>query len=162
METAPQQIGTTRLEAEKRMTPRSSHYTPRRGLSIPAITALDENGRVIEAEQRNLFRYLTQGGLGADIIFAAGTTGEWNRISNIERQRWVWIATDEVARINQELVKRERQPVEAWVGVTAPTRVETLANLDCALDAGADAAVIAPLSIADLGDLLSFFQREVS
>src|SRR5262249_31817279 len=100
--------------------------------------------------------------LGADIIFAAGTTGEWNRISNIERQRLVWIATDEGARINQELVKRERQPVEAWVGGTAPARVETVANLDCALDAGADAAVIAPLSIADLGDLLSFFQREVS
>ena len=162
METASQQIGTAKDEAEKRVAPRLSHYTPRRGLSIPAITVLDENGRVIEDQQRNVFRYLAQDGLGADIIFAAGTTGEWNRISNIERQRLIWVATDEVAQINQELVNRRRQTVEAWVGVTATTRSETLANLDCALDAGADAAVIAPLSISDLGDLVSFVQREVS
>src|SRR5713101_8627566 len=122
MEAASQQIGTTNDEAEKRVAPRSSYCTPRRGLSIPAITVLDENERVIEDQQRNVFRYLAQDGLGADIIFAAGTTGEWNRVSNIERQRLIWIATDEVTRINKELVNRQRQTVEAWVGVTAATR----------------------------------------
>lgn len=162
METASQQIGTTTLQTEKRLASSSFHYKPRRGLSIPAITVLDEKSRVIEDEQRNVFRYLAQHGLGADILFAAGTTGEWNRISNTERQRLIRFETDEVARINQELAKRERQSIEAWVGVTATTRGETLANLDCALDARADAAVIAPLSIANLGDLVSFFQREVS
>jgi len=55
-----------------------------------------------------------------------GTTGEWNRISNEERQRLIWIETDEVARINQEVSNYERQPVEAWVGVTAPTRLKRL------------------------------------
>jgi hypothetical protein len=105
-------------------------YQTRRGLSIPAITVLDAAGRVIEEEQRRVFRYLAQGGYGADILFGVGTTGEWNRISNHERQRLIWIETDEVTRINQEASKRELRPVEAWVGVTAATRAETLANLE--------------------------------
>jgi dihydrodipicolinate synthase/N-acetylneuraminate lyase len=137
-------------------------YRPRRGLSIPSITVLDDRGRVIEDEQRRVFRYLAQEGLGADIIFGAGTTGEWNRISNIERQRVIHAETDEVARINNKVVGNERQPIEAWVGVTAPTRAETLANLECALEARADAAVIAPLSIKDCNDVVAFFQSEIS
>jgi len=138
------------------------HYKPRRGLSIPSITVLDELGRVIESEQRRVFRFLAQEGLGADIIFGVGTTGEWNRISNIERQRVIRIETDEVARINNAVSRHERQPIEAWAGVTAPTRAETLANLDCALESRADAAVVAPLSIQDCGDVVGFFQRDVS
>src|SRR6266850_1603581 len=84
-------------------------YQPRRGLSIPAITVLDSSGHVIEEEQRSVFRYLAQQGRGADILFGVGTTGEWNRISNSERQRLIWIETDEVARINQEISTREAQ-----------------------------------------------------
>ncbi|HEY7913105.1 MAG TPA: dihydrodipicolinate synthase family protein [Blastocatellia bacterium] len=137
-------------------------YEPRRGLSIPSITVLDETGRVIEEEQRRLFRYLTQQGAGADIIFGCGTTGEWNRISNSERQRLIGIEADEVAAINREMGPRAGMPVEAWAGVTAPTRAETLSNLRCALDSRADAAVVAPLSIKDLGEIISFFQRDVS
>ena len=138
-----------------------SGYRPRHGLSIPTITVLDENDRVIEDDQRRLFRYLIQEGKGADIIFGVGTTGEWNRIANAERQRLIWIEIDEVARINRSRL-REAQQVEAWVGLTGSTRLETLDNLKCALDAKADAAVIAPLSIVDLSDIISFFQREVS
>jgi len=137
-------------------------YQPRRGLSIPSITVVDDRGRVIESEQRRVFRYLAQEGLGADIIFGVGTTGEWNRISNTERQRVIQIETDEVVRINKSSLRREHLPIEAWAGVTAPTRAETLANLECAIDAGADASVIAPLSIQDCGDVVGFFQREVS
>ena len=137
-------------------------YHPRRGLSIPAVTVLDETGRVIEEDQRRVFRHLVQQGKGADILFGAGTTGEWNRISNLERQRVIWIETDEVARINRELSQHEIEPVEAWVGVTGSTRADTLANLECALEARADAAVIAPLSIRDLVDVVSFFQQSVS
>lgn len=134
-------------------------YRPRRGLSIPSVTVLDQRGRIIEDEQRNLFRFLIQQGRGADILFGVGTTGEWNRISNEERQRLIRIETDEVARINRVL---QGTPVEAWVGVTAPTAADTLSNLRCALEAGADAAVVAPLSIADIGDIIAFFQRDVS
>lgn len=137
-------------------------YLPRRGLSIPAISVLDSAGLIIEEEQRRVFRYLAQQGHGADIIFGTGTTGEWNRISNNERQRLIRIQTDEVNRISHDNSKLGLQPVESWVGVTAFTPTETLSNLECALEARADAAVIAPLSIRSLGDVVSFFQRDVS
>src|SRR5204863_10098649 len=78
-------------------------YQPRRGLSIPAISVLDSRGHIIEEEQRSVFRYLAQQGRGADILFGVGTTGEWNRISNCERQRLIWIETDEVAGINRNI-----------------------------------------------------------
>ena len=109
-----------------------------------------------------MFRYLAQQGRGADILFGGGTTGEWNRISNAERQRLIRIETEEVAGLNQKISALEIPSVEAWVGVTGDTRTETIANLECALDAQADAAVIAPLSIKDLDNVVSFFQREVS
>jgi len=137
-------------------------YAPPRGLSIPSITVLDQSGCVIESEQRDVFRFIAQAGSGADIIFGIGTTGESSRIRNTERQRLIWIETDEIARINAQVSRRGLRPIEAWVGVTAATRSETLANLECAIDAGADAVVIAPLSIRDAGDIIDFFQREVS
>ncbi|MFL6215083.1 MAG: dihydrodipicolinate synthase family protein [Blastocatellia bacterium] len=147
--------------------PSSTHatawpYAPRRGLSIPSITVLDAAGNVIEDQQRRLLRHLAQNGQGADIIFGVGTTGEWNRLTNRERQRLIHIHSDEIARINAEIGEQNKPAMEAWAGVTAPTRAETLANLECALDARADAAVIAPLSIADVSDIVEFFQRDVS
>ena len=131
-------------------------------MSIPAITVLDGDGRIIDEEQRRVFRYNAQSGFGADIIFGAGTNGEWNRISNRERQRLIWIETAEIASINREVTAAGHRSVEAWVGVTAETRRETLENVECAIEAGADAAVIAPLSIRDIGDVVSFFQRDLS
>lgn len=137
-------------------------YVPRRGLSIPSITVLDPTGNVIEDQQRRLLRHLAQSGLGADIIFGVGTTGEWNRLANHERQRLIRLQSDEISRVNADNRSPDRRPIEAWAGVTAPTRAETMENLECALDARADAAVIAPLSIRDLGDVTLFFQRDVS
>ncbi|MFP5261756.1 MAG: dihydrodipicolinate synthase family protein [Blastocatellia bacterium] len=140
----------------------AARYEPRRGLSIPAVTVLDPFGRVIEEEQRSVFRFVAQQGAGADIIFGAGTTGEWNRIANAERQRLMRIEADEIFRINEQVASRGLPPVEAWVGVTAETCGETLANLECAIEVGADAAVLAPLSIKGVGDVVTFFQRDVS
>jgi dihydrodipicolinate synthase/N-acetylneuraminate lyase len=140
----------------------AARYEPRRGLSIPAITVLDPFGRVVEEEQRRVFRFVAQQGAGADIIFGAGTTGEWNRIANAERQRLMRIEADEIFRINEQIASRGLAPVEAWVGVTAETRAETLANLECAIEVGTDAAVVAPLSIKGVGDVVTFFQRDVS
>ena len=137
-------------------------YAPRRGLSIPSVTVLDNEGRVIEEEQRRVFRFGAQQGYGADIIFGVGTNGEWNRISNGERQRLIWIETDEVRRINSEIASHGRRAIEAWVGVTGADAGEALANIECAIEAGADAAVVAPLSIRNLSDIVSFFQRGVS
>jgi len=152
-------------------------------LSIPTVTALNARNCVIEEEQRRIFRYVAQSGLGADIIFACGTTGEWNRITNPERQRLIRIEADEVARMNASHPSQQKAlatavsagpaaldaqpafrpaPVEAWAGVTGETVSDTLANLKCAIESGIDGAVIAPLSIADAGDVVSFFQRDVS
>ena len=137
-------------------------YHPRRGLSIPSITVMDSSGLVIEAEQRSVFRFNAQEGLGGDIIFGAGTNGEWNRIANSERQRLIKIQADELARINDDLARGGRTPIEAWAGVTGGSAEETIDNLKCAVEAGANAAVIAPLSIPGLGDVAEFFQRKVS
>lgn len=139
-----------------------ARYEPRRGLSIPAVTALDPYGHVIEEEQRRVFRFIAQQGAGADIIFGGGTTGEWNRIANTERQRLIRIEADEILRLNEQIAPRALRSIEAWVGVTAETRGETISNLECAVEAGVDAAVVAPLSIRDVGDIVTFFQRDVS
>jgi dihydrodipicolinate synthase/N-acetylneuraminate lyase len=159
------------------------NYTLKRGLNIPVITVLDETGRVIEEEQRRVLRHVVQDGCGADIVFGAGTTGEWNRLSNTQRQRVMEIEVDEVRRINEELFSREpstfsrhlgsaasgvignpQSRVEAWVGVNGSTRAEALSNLDAAIQLGADAAVIAPLAIEDLEEtgIVRFFQRDLT
>jgi dihydrodipicolinate synthase/N-acetylneuraminate lyase len=152
------------------------NYTPKAGLNVPTITVLDESGRVIESEQRRVFRHVVQNGYGADVIFGVGTTGEWNRIANAERQRIMEIEVDEVRRINAEIPNLKSQipsphsafriphSVEAWVGVNGVTRAEILSNLDAAIRLGADAAVIAPLAIEDLDerDIVRFFQREIT
>ncbi len=137
-------------------------YRPREGLSIPALTVLDEEGRLLETEQRRLFRYLVQSGFGADILFSPGTTGEWHRISQAQRQQLIALALDERRAITERLRRLGRPPVEVWVGVTGQTRAQTLANVELALELGADAGVIAPLSIEDIGDVVAFFHREVT
>src|SRR5262245_12954415 len=100
-------------------------YRPRRGLSIPSITVLDSSGRIIEAEQRRVFRHIAQNGRGADILFAGGTTGELNRISNHERQRLIRILAEEVAALRREILRSGGSAPEAWVGISAATRNET-------------------------------------
>lgn len=141
-------------------------YFPRRGLNTPIITVIDEDGHVMAEDQRSVIRHLAQGGRGANVIFANGTTGEWNRLSNPQRQRLMEIAVDEVKNVNRQLTVGPESPhvVEVWLGVNGAARAETLANLDAAIRLGADAAVIAPLAIDDLAeaDILRFFQREMN
>jgi dihydrodipicolinate synthase/N-acetylneuraminate lyase len=157
------------------------NYAPKRGLNVPIITVLDDSGRVIADEQRRVIRHVVQNGYGADVVFGVGTTGEWNRIANTERQRIMEIEVDEVRRINAQRIAdcglriadssiadyglldansrcnpqsaiRNPQSVEAWVGVNGSTREEILDNLNAAIQLGADAAVIAPLAIDDLAE----------
>jgi dihydrodipicolinate synthase/N-acetylneuraminate lyase len=134
----------------------------RPGLSVPVVTVLDADGALIEAEQRAVVRHVVQDGYGADVVFAAGTTGEWDRVENAVRQRVVQICTEEVAKANATLGTHVNRPVEAWAGVTAPTARETLENLDSAIACGADVAVLAPLSIEGLHDPVRFVVRDVS
>jgi len=145
------------------------NYVLKKGLNVPAITVVDEDGRVIASEQRRLFRHLAQNGYGADEIFGVGTTGEWNRLTNAERQRVMEIEVEEVRQINAELTNpqstiRNPQLVEAWVGLNGKTRAEILKNLDAAIQLGVDAAVIAPLAIEDLDEreIVRFFQRDLT
>ncbi len=125
------------------------------------VTVLDAAGELDAEGQRALVRYVAQDGYGADIVFAAGTTGEWDRIDNDVRQRVVQLCAEEVAKCNAALDRNER-PIEAWAGVTAHTPRETLANLDFAIAHGADAAVLAPLSIEGVDDPVRFVAREVA
>jgi dihydrodipicolinate synthase/N-acetylneuraminate lyase len=129
---------------------------------VPVVTVLDEAGGVAEADQRALVRFVIQGGSGADVVFAAGTTGEWDRVPNAVRQRVVQISAEEVAKQNARQQPHAGRPVEAWAGITAPTPEETLENLDFAIFAGADAAVLAPLSIGGIDDPVRFVRRDVA
>jgi dihydrodipicolinate synthase/N-acetylneuraminate lyase len=137
--------------------PSIDDYIPRPGLSVPIVTVLDTDGRVLEDEQRAVVRYVLQGGAGADIVFAAGTNGEWDRVDNEHRQLVTTIAVDECRRVSERLAKR----VEAWAGITAHTRRETLENLEHAIEVEADAAVVAPLSIRDSHHPTEFVERDV-
>jgi dihydrodipicolinate synthase/N-acetylneuraminate lyase len=135
------------------------NYQPRTGLSVPIVTILDRDGNIIEDEQRAVVRYALQEcpdgrTLGADIVFAAGTNGEWNRIDNRRRQQVCRIALEECRA-------SARRQVQLWAGITAPTRAETIKNLQYGIEIGADAAVVAPLSIEDVDDPVDFVVRDV-
>ena len=136
---------------------KSNRYQPNPGLSVPIVTALDRDGRILEHDQRAIVRWAVQDGAGANIIFAAGTTGEWDRLDNARRQRVAAIVVDECRRIRVSGVG-----VEAWVGVTAHTRAETMENVRFALELGADAAVIAPLSVRDSEDPVELVNRDLA
>ncbi len=144
-------------------------YFPRKGLNVPTVTIVDEAGKIIETEQRQVIRHVMQQGSGADVIFGNGTTGEWNRLTNPERLRLIEITIDEVTRANAAISNLKSQisnprPVEAWIGVNGSTRAEVLTNFDAAIQLGADAAVVAPLAINDLdeGDIVRFFLRDLN
>ena len=135
---------------------------PRTGLSVPVVTVLDAEGALIDADQRALVRHVIQDGYGADVVFSAGTTGEWDRLDNRTRQQVTQVCAEEVAKLNASLSATTGRGVEAWAGVTAPTPEETLANLDFAIACGVDAAVLAPLSIQGIDDPVRFLTRDVS
>jgi dihydrodipicolinate synthase/N-acetylneuraminate lyase len=135
---------------------------PRKGLSIPVVTVIDEGGELIESDQRALVRYVIQDGYGADVVFAAGTTGEWDRLHNDVRQRVIQVCTEEVAKANAQLAGHLERDVELWAGITAPSPEETLENLELAVACGADGLVLAPLSIKGVEDPVRFVARDVA
>lgn len=137
--------------------------TPKKGLNIPLVTVFDETGAIIEADQRSVVRYAIQNGDGADSVFLCGTTGEFNRMTNQQRQQLFAVGVDEVRRVNATLPDGKSK-IEAWVGVTAETKAETLENLRVARELKADLAVIAPLTIRDLppAEIVDFFRTEIA
>jgi dihydrodipicolinate synthase/N-acetylneuraminate lyase len=137
-------------------------YRPRRGLSIPIVSCLSPDGEPNDTDQRRLVRYLIQGGRGADVLFVMGTTGEWNRLDQRRRHRVIRVVVEETKKHETRLAQAGELPVEAWVGLTAPTRAETLETIELALEIGAHAGVIAPLAIKDAGDPVRFLARDVA
>lgn len=135
---------------------------PKPGLSVPVLTVLDEEGKLLEEDQRALVRHVVQDGFGADIIFSAGTTGEWDKVDNETRQAVIRVCAEEVETLNLVLASNGTPTVESWAGVTAPTASDTLANLEYAIDCGVDAAVLAPLSIQGVDDPVQFMLRDVA
>ena len=129
---------------------------------MPILTVLDSDGELIEDDQRALVRHVVQDGFGADMVFSAGTTGEWDRVDNRTRQRVTQVCAEEVSKLNASLAANTGRGVEAWAGVTAPTARETLENLDFAIDCEVDAAVLAPLSIQGIDDPVRFVARDVA
>lgn len=130
------------------------------GLSVPVVTVLSPSGELLEEDQRALVRFVVQEGHGADVVFAAGTTGEWDRVSPEVQRRVIQLCAEEVSKVNATLTSG--RPVEAWAGVTAHSPEQTLENLSAAIVAGADAAVLAPLSIRELPDPVQFVTRDVA
>ncbi|MFI5321254.1 MAG: dihydrodipicolinate synthase family protein [Myxococcota bacterium] len=126
---------------------------------MPVITALDARGELREDDQRSVVRHVIQDGWGADIVFAAGTTGEWDRVPAELSREVVQVCAEEVKKANAALAEVDR--VECWAGITAPTRAETLANAIAAIASGADALVIAPLAVRDVHDAVRFVAREI-
>jgi len=127
---------------------------------VPVVTALSGDGALLEDQQRRLVRFVVQQGFGADVVFSAGTTGEWDRLQPQQLRRVNRVCAEEVARLNAELAPA--RPIESWAGITAHTPQDALANLAAAIADGADAAVLAPLSIRGVADPVRFVVREVA
>ena len=107
---------------------------PRPGLSVPVVTIVDDAGELLESDQRALVRHVVQDGYGADILFAAGTTVEWDRLPARVMQRVVAVSAEEVAKLEASRATDPRSApgVEVWAGITALSAEETLENLDFA------------------------------
>ncbi len=137
--------------------------SPRTGLNVPIVTALDEAGDFSEADQRKIIRHTIQQGRGADSLFIAGTTGEYNRLSQPQIHRLLEVGVDEIRRVNQTLPK-EITPIETWVGITAPTKNETVELLELAINLKAEVGVFAPYAIDDLpsSEVVAFFEKEIT
>jgi len=126
------------------------------------VSVLDAEGGLVEADQRRLVRFVVQEGWGADVVFAAGTTGEWDKLANPVRQRVIQVCAEEVAKLRAGHGPDQGRPVEAWAGITAHAPGDTLENLEFAIEHGADAAVLAPLSIRGIDDPVRFVTRDVA
>jgi dihydrodipicolinate synthase/N-acetylneuraminate lyase len=112
----------------------------RAGLSVPLVTPLLK-GRLDARSMQRLCAHVEAGGRGADVVFPAGTTGEWNRLPAPLLRR----ATEACAAAFR--AGKDRPAV--WAGVTHASLAETLQSLRHAARLGLPAVVLAPLSIAD-------------
>ena len=74
-------------------------------------------------------RHVVQDGVGADILFAAGTTGEWDRLANPLRQQVIRVCAEEVAKQNAALAPGRASRSRPGRASRRHTPEETLENL---------------------------------
>lgn len=125
------------------------------GLCVPVVTALDAQGAFDPASQERLADFLARGeaGAGAQGLLSNGTSGEWQRLDISVRRRCTEALRSALAG---------GPGPKLWAGVSAPSVGEVLQGLEHALKAGADAAVLAPLAVADVPDPLALFHRHIT
>jgi arabinose-5-phosphate isomerase len=125
------------------------------GLCVPAVCALDAKGGFDAASQEKLAAFLARGeaGAGAQALFSNGTTGEWSRLDAAVQRR--------VTETLHYALAGGRGP-SLWAGVSAASAGALLQNLEHALKLGAQAAVVAPLAVADVPDPLALFHRHIT
>ncbi|QCC60857.1 dihydrodipicolinate synthase family protein [Natrinema thermotolerans] len=97
-----------------------------RGITAPTVTPFDD-GAIDEAALTDLLTHLEDGGI--DAVFPCGTTGEFPSLT-----------ADEQRRVVEATVDRVDVPVVA--GAAATSVANTVAAIDRAAEAGADAAAI--------------------
>jgi dihydrodipicolinate synthase/N-acetylneuraminate lyase len=130
-----------------------------KGLSVPLLTALDGQGNLDAASQRRLCAWAWQCGWGANIFFPSGTTGEWNRLSPEELRQ----VNENCHEALQSLkASPEGEQPALWAGVTSPNLNDSITNIAHSLQIGAQAAVLAPLSIKDVTDPVSLFTDQIT
>ncbi|MGH7442119.1 MAG: dihydrodipicolinate synthase family protein, partial [bacterium] len=124
------------------------------GLCVPMVTALDEGGAFDAPGQERLTDFLVRGdGGGAQALFSNGTSGEWTRLDPATRRR--------VSETVHYALSRGRGP-RLWAGVSDRNARGITDNLEHALKLGAAAAVVAPLAVEDIPDVLALFHRHIS
>ena len=101
-----------------------------RGITPPIVTPFDDDGSVDETALEAVLDHVLEGGV--DAIFPNGTTGEFASLSHAERRRVLEVTVDRSAEYS----------VPVLAGAAATTVEETLAHVEDAADAGADAAVV--------------------
>ncbi|WP_254762929.1 dihydrodipicolinate synthase family protein [Natrinema marinum] len=97
-----------------------------RGITCPLVTPFDD-GSIDEPALADLLEHVQAGGI--DAVFPCGTTGEFPSLT-----------PDEQRRVVEATIERAEVPVIA--GAAATSVGETVAAIDRAADAGADAAAI--------------------
>ncbi|ELZ26012.1 4-hydroxy-tetrahydrodipicolinate synthase [Natrinema limicola] len=97
-----------------------------RGITCPMVTPFDD-GSIDDAALIDVLEHLQDGGI--DAVFPCGTTGEYPSLT-----------ADEHRRVVETIVDHAAVPVIAGAGATSVG--ETVAAIDRAADAGADAAAI--------------------
>ncbi len=124
-----------------------------RGLCVPMVTALDGRGGFDAVSQERLVSRLAGEEARAPALFTNGTSGEWMGLDPDVRFRCTEAA--------HYALSGGRGP-SLWAGVNDRTAAGVGRGLEHAMRIGAAAAVVAPLAVEDVADVLDLFHNHIS